>query len=397
MPSPFSRTIRSLESHRTRPASLVVALAVLVGWLIWMWVARVTVYASSSQARIEVSRIPNRVAAQEAGRVVGLHVELGRVVSEGEVLVDLDAVVEERRLEEQLAHAAGLQPKIDALRHQLAAEQEVRASQARLNSLTTRRAEVGWHQARAIAEHQEELDAISQKLGDDNLASRVDRVKSASDAVASQLNAEGAGVEVSRLGASKQVDETLAVSRIAQLERQLVDLDAEQIATKASIETTRAQVERRKVRAPASGKLGNIAALQVGDVLKVGDVVATVIPSDDVHIVAEFAPSDALGRVLPGQDAWVRLAGFSWTQFGMVHAVVTHVASEPRDGTARVELLIARESTPAIPIQHGLPGAVDVEVERVAPWELLVRSMGAFVARVPTPDPAPRQDISRAP
>ena len=151
------------------------------------------------------------------------------------------------------------------------------------------------------------------------------------------------------------------------------------------------------MRAPASGKLGNIAALQVGDVLKVGDVVATVIPSDDVHIVAEFAPSDALGRVLPGQDAWVRLAGFSWTQFGMLHAVVTHVASEPRDGTARVELLIAEESAPAIPIQHGLPGAVDVEVERVAPWVLLVRSMGAFVSRVPVPEQAPRQDLSRAP
>ena len=81
----------------------------------------------------------------------------------------------------------------------------------------------------------------------------------------------------------------------------------------------------------------------------------------------------------------------------MLHAVVTHVASEPRDGTARVELLIAGENTPTIPIQHGLPGAIDVEVERVAPWVLLVRSMGAFVTRVPVPEAAPRQDLSRAP
>src|SRR5689334_11368139 len=121
MASAFSRTMRSLESQGTRSTSFVVSLVVLSGWLVWMLVARVTVYASTSQARIEVSRIPNRVAAQESGRVVGLHVELGRVVSEGEVLVELDSVVEQRHLDEQLAHDAGLQPKIDAVRHQLAA------------------------------------------------------------------------------------------------------------------------------------------------------------------------------------------------------------------------------------------------------------------------------------
>jgi membrane fusion protein (multidrug efflux system) len=396
MASPFSRTLRSLDGQRTRPLSLLVALVVLSSWFIWMFAAKVHVYASTTQARIEVSRIPNRVAAQESGRVVALHVELGRMVSEGEVLVDLDASVEQRRLDEELAHAAGLEPKIAALRNQLAAEQEARAALARLNTVTTRRAQVGLRQARAVAAHQEALDAISERLGDENLTSRVDRMKVETDALTSQLNAKGAQVEVSRLSASKQYDEKLAVARIAQLERSLADFAAEQTAVLAAIETTRAQVERRKVRAPASGKLGNIAALQVGDVLKVGDVVATVIPSDDVHIVAEFAPSDAVGRVLPGQDAWVRLTGFSWMQFGKVHAVVTSVANEPRDGTARVELLIVQENALAIPIQHGLPGAVDVEVERVAPWMLLVRSMGGLVTRTPAP-PSSKLNISQAP
>jgi membrane fusion protein (multidrug efflux system) len=100
-----------------------------------------------------------------------------------------------------------------------------------------------------------------------------------------------------------------------------------------------------------------------------------------VHVVAEFAPSDAVGRVLPGQAARVRLSGFSWTEFGMLDAVVDQVASEPRDGTIRVELRLASTRAPAIPVQHGLPGSVEVEIERVAPWVLVLRDVGARVAQ----------------
>ncbi len=130
-----------------------------------------------------------------------------------------------------------------------------------------------------------------------------------------------------------------------------------------------------------SGRLGNIASLQVGDVVKAGDVLATVVPDEDVHIVAEFAPADAVGRILPGQPARVRLNGFSWLEFGMLEAQVRHVASEPRDGTIRVELLIGARRLARVPVQHGLPGSVDVRIDRATPWSLLLRSVGGKLLR----------------
>ena len=148
-----------------------------------------------------------------------------------------------------------------------------------------------------------------------------------------------------------------------------------------------AQIERRKVRAPATGKLGNVTPLQIGDVLKASDVIAIVVPPQEVHVVAELAPSEAVGRVLPGQRARVRLDGFAWTQFGMLDATVHHVASEPHDGTVRVELVLGGDLR-RIPVQHGLPGAVDIQVESVSPWTLLLRSTGSIVT--PAPAPAPR-------
>ena len=71
----------------------------------------------------------------------------------------------------------------------------------------------------------------------------------------------------------------------------------------------------------------------------------------------------------------MRLDGFAWTQFGMLQGRVSHVASETYDGTIRVELSIDEQSARHVPMQHGMPGEVEVEVESVAPWSLLVRSV----------------------
>jgi membrane fusion protein (multidrug efflux system) len=52
------------------------------------------------------------------------------------------------------------------------------------------------------------------------------------------------------------------------------------------------------------------------------------------------------------------------------------VAHERRDGQIRVELGLASDLAFPIPLQHGMPGTVEVEVERVAPATLLLRSIG---------------------
>jgi len=55
---------------------------------------------------------------------------------------------------------------------------------------------------------------------------------------------------------------------------------------------------------------------------------------------------------------------------------VASVAHETRDGQIRVELSLTPDFTSAIPLQHGLSGTVEVEVERVAPVTLVLRAVG---------------------
>ena len=77
----------------------------------------------------------------------------------------------------------------------------------------------------------------------------------------------------------------------------------------------------------------------------------------------------------------MRLDGFHWTQYGAIAATVASVASEVRDGRVRVELMIHPDSASPIPLQHGLPGTVEVEVDHVSPATLLLRLTGKLLAR----------------
>jgi membrane fusion protein (multidrug efflux system) len=76
----------------------------------------------------------------------------------------------------------------------------------------------------------------------------------------------------------------------------------------------------------------------------------------------------------------MRLDGFPWAQYGSIPATVSRVAGEVRDGQVRVELGITPTAAFRVPLQHGLPGSVEIEVERLTPAALLLRTAGRLLA-----------------
>jgi membrane fusion protein (multidrug efflux system) len=120
--------------------------------------------------------------------------------------------------------------------------------------------------------------------------------------------------------------------------------------------------------------------LGVGTVLKEGDKLGSIVPSGDIRIVADFLPAAAVARVRPGQHAKMRPDGFPWTQYGMLSSTVRRVANEPRSGHIRVELDVDPDQDSPIPIQHGLPGTLEIEIERVSPASLVFRAAGRRLA-----------------
>ncbi len=378
MATPFHRTLRALEAERPNGVRvrLVVGLMILAAWAIFLRAGRIAVHASTREGRLEVSHMAHRVAAPEAGRVVWVGARLGQDVAAGDPLLRLDASVEERRLDELTAQLDAFPGQLQALERQIEAEQDARKWQAKVAAATVQRARIDLRRRRLAAARDERLRKISRALRDRQAESEVNHLMATNQAVGGRLEAAGARADLGRLQVARTHEDSRARANLAELERQVEELTAAHAAAKAAAETARAAIARLTVRAPIAGKLGHIAVLQPGDVVKAGDAVATVVPGEGLRAVALFPASEVVGRIVEGQRARIRLDGFAWTDFGTVGATVSHVGSEPAgQGTVRVELkLDAEVGRPRIRLQHGMPGSVEVEIERVSPWTLLVRT-----------------------
>jgi membrane fusion protein (multidrug efflux system) len=167
--------------------------------------------------------------------------------------------------------------------------------------------------------------------------------------------------------------------RVNQILVDVTKLQAEAATSSANIQRLEYELEKRHIRAPVSGTLTECATLRPGAHISEGQQIGTIVPSSAVQVVAEFTPSAALGKIRPGQNATVKLQGFPWAQFGTLSARVSRGAGHIRDGNIRVALAVTAPAHSRLPLKHGLPGSVEIEVERVTPALLLLRSAGQTV------------------
>ena len=382
MSTAFSRTLRSLDADgfgRTA-AGLVVAIALAGAWAFWSLHSRVTLYEVSQAARVEVEESATPLESPLGGRVVGTHLSIGREVHEGEVLVELDSTAEQIEIAEERARLASLAPQIRALREQSAAEDEARVQENAASRSAAQQAIAGVREAEAPARFAEgDEDRMRQLLAEGLIPAR-DYQRSQAEMQRARAAADSQRLAVTRLEQEQRTHESDRVARLKSLATDLARTESQIPSLEVSIARLAHEIERRRVCAPASGRVAEAAVLRPGTVVREGQRLAVILPSSKLALIAQFEPSSALGRIHPGQHARVRLDGFPWAQYGTVTATVTHVAGEPRDGSVRVELAVDRPPA-GIPLQHGLPGTVEVEVERATPASLILRNSGRLLAR----------------
>ncbi|MEZ4339823.1 MAG: HlyD family secretion protein [Sandaracinaceae bacterium] len=149
---------------------------------------------------------------------------------------------------------------------------------------------------------------------------------------------------VERLLAEEARASSDRATTVERLRQERVRLDGELGALDAARRAAELARERRLVRAPTAGRLGELPELRPGDLVAVGAALGTIVPDGELRAVAWFRAERALGWLRPGARATVRLDAFPWTWFGVVGAEVTEAALEPKDGLVRVELAIADDA-----------------------------------------------------
>ena len=396
MSTAFSRTLRSMDADRSGRllAGLTVAGCLAIAWGGWCGLARVTLYEISPTARLEVDQAVTPIQSPLAGRVVTTWLAIGREVHAGDLLLELDSQPERLEIAEQRTRLEALAPQLRALQAQISSEETARDQEKLAAKAAAEQALSAAHEAEAPARFAEnDQDRMSQ-LRAEGLIPERDYQRGKAEMERTRAAAASQRLAVGRLEQEQRTRESDRDARLKSLAAEATRLEIQIPPLEASISRLNYEIERRRVRAPVSGRLGEAAVLRPGAVVREGEKLGAIVPPSQLAVVAQFPPEAALGRIHAGQTAHLRLDGFPWTQYGTVKATVTRVAGEVRDGSVRVELAIDRSASTAIPLQHGLPGTVEIEVERVTPAALILRNAGRMIA---APRPAFSSSTGLAP
>jgi membrane fusion protein (multidrug efflux system) len=302
-------------------------------------------------------------------------------VQSGDVLVELDTTAQHLQLEEEQTRVRALAPQFEALRTAIAAEEQALRNSRHAGRVALDEARARHREGEVAARAADEEAELFTRLQARGLPAQIDVQRAKAEAQKRRAAADTLRLAVSRLDSDHHTQESDRQANIERLRRDVTRLAGEMATTAATVERLAHEIERRRIRAPMAGRLGEVAGLHIGTVVGEGYRLAAVVPHGDLQVVADFLPPSALGRIQPGQPARLRLEGFPWAQYGSLAATVSRVASEVRNGRVRVELSIDPDGASPIPLQHGLPGAVEVQVERVTPATLVLRAAGKLLAR----------------
>lgn len=385
MLSDFRQTSSALCAGQERGRRSLVVLAMLGGLLVlvglWGMLARVPLYAVSEFARLQARDEVHPVDTLVSGRVMAVNLPVGGNVRKGDILITLDATDVSLRLDEARAAERGLAAQITALEAEIAAREEALASTGALGraSLSEARAARRETEAEATFASRERVRADLMRQAGVVAEAEADRAHATMVQKQAQVSAHGHRLTVLSSETRRDIADRRAQND--SLRRSLAALHAERDGAGVQVQRLEVEYGRHTVRAPIDGLLGQVRAPQVGSVVAVGQTVAVVTPETALELVADFAPANAVGRVVPGQRARMRVTGFPWTQYGVLTATVTAVSSEVSDGRIRVKLALDDHTGSAIPHHHGLIGEVEIELEQVSPAILLARAAGQLFER----------------
>lgn len=376
MGTSFERTFSALrESRSGRPILIVIGgLAVLGIWVIWAGFSEVAVYRTSQKARLEVDPPPVHVASIANGRITGAYLKIGNPVREKDILLQLDPTQEQILADKADARVRTLAPQVESLQREI--ELEADAVVQGVSSERSAESEVlaRLRAAQADLAFAESDLARETKAVADGVSPQVVREKAETTLRLKRAAAESVQHESEALVASHHETADGRRRLKEQLERQHAELASDLAAAKSELAQHQLAIEHLTIRAPIAGELGEVSpTLLPGAVVHEGDVIATVVPTGTLRVIANYGP-ETIGRVRAGQRAYMRLDGFPWTHYGTVGATVTRVANELRDGAIRVEL--ALDANLALHTENGMTGTVDIEVDRVSPLRLFLQMIG---------------------
>lgn len=330
---------------------------------------------SGAYAPGQVAVTGNRQAVQhrEGGTVTALRVAEGDKVQQGQVLVELstgELTAAERGLSGQVYALVAQRARLIAERDKLAAiplpaefadlspgdraladeamrlqrlqygarsagrSTEVGVLRQRIGQLEERiqgfqrQIESNVEQSRLIGEELEGLRSLAaQGYAPQNRVRALERNAAALDGELGSLRAEVAGTR-QQIGETRLQMLTITTGMNEEVSDQLRAIEVQLNETQPRLSSLRDQIERSRIRSPATGQVVGLAVFTEGGVIQAGQVLMEVVPEAASQvIVAEINPAD-IDNVRVGLDTEVKFPGLRERDPPIIHGRVTRLSPD---------------------------------------------------------------------
>lgn len=416
-PSPLDELLATSQKIHKKPLPWIV-MGLLTSFLVWASLAQLD-EVSSAEGEVTPQGKVKVIQHLEGGLITDIYVTEGDLVHEGARLMQLDLAAGGMNNEElqvridglKLTHArltaeanglplsfpedvAKRRPTLRAAEEQaykartseLAAtitvlDEQVRQRESEMRELATRERSISTN----LDLSRRKL-AMSASLLSDGLTAKMDHLQLQSET--EQLQGELASIQAAkpRVASSlaeaqgRQQEEKLRYQREAREQLSEVELNLarnQELQNKATD-----QQDRTEIRSPIVGVVKNMRYNTIGGVVKAGEPIMDIVPSqDNLVIEARLNPVDR-GYVAVGQDATVKISTYDYARYGGLKGKVALVAPDsttPDKGNPYFRVVITLEKyylgkdAGEYAITPGMQATVDIHTGTRSVLEYLVK------------------------
>ena len=353
-----SGALTELHEGRYARALIGTVMAALACLVIWAALTPVNEITTGS-GTIKTQAKPERVEHQDGGVVTTIHVETGAQVAENDLLLSFDTSSLAREMSKLQASLTAQQAELDRITYVLEGKGEI-PDFVELDELSPKEL-LFWAEQTYLQSQLDLIDAESRALapGVENLSEqfhnvtnelsilreRITRSRNAAQSgvvsrnTVEDLDREFLQLERSALGVRREIllqkaeleamtlrkSELLAKrNREAALRR--AEIQQQVTATEVTIDEVTARIERGQVRATLAGTIMDLTVSNPGEFVSPGEIIAEIIPNENVLEAEIEVSADRIGSVELGMDARVKILSYDFTRYGEIVGSVARIS-----------------------------------------------------------------------
>lgn len=296
----------------------VLSIVLFVAWAAYAEIDQVT----RATGQVIASSRSQVIQASEGGVVERMLVKEGMAVARGELLVVLDATRSEAAYLETRAKAYALRAQVARLRAEVyGGEPQFGAELAAYPRLVEAQRLLFQKRQTAIREDlaalQNNLDLAREELAMNEPLLRTGDISVADVIRLKRMVAEVASQIVTRRNRYFQD----AQADLARAEEELASVSQ-------AVAQRKDALDRTELRAPVAGVVKNVRLTTLGAVVKPGEEVMQIVPSDDDLVVeARVRPQD-VAHLKPGLPATVKIDAYDYTLYGALQGTLTYLSPD---------------------------------------------------------------------